>query len=408
MENREKMIASLDRNALIEIAKKLEIKGYKNNFNTPYLKKEVLKSYILNILNNKAKPEDKNTKTNCYLPPAKKVVAIGDIHGDLTSAIKSLKLAGVISKNISNNPKNFDDIEWIGGDTIVVQIGDQIDRVRPSNLVNNLCPDDDEELCQDEGSDLKIISLFTSLNDKAKKKGGAVISIIGNHELMNILGDFRYVSPREFKEFGSYFNAKKTQKKNKFPYGYKQRKEAFKPGGILSKKLANNYYSIFQVGSWVFVHGGISPELANSYTINDVNKHVKNWLLGNTDSDTKNAIEILYHNDDDTFSPFWCRLYSDLDEWNSSKEKQFHKAIKYLNFKNNTSKTTPIKGMIMGHTPQFNFNKGINSSCNKKLWRIDIGSSKAFGPLDKDNNKHRKVAVLVIENDNECKIVKEL
>ena len=51
-------------------------------------------------------------------------------------------------------------INWSGGNTVVVQLGDQIDRVRPSNLINNICSDDDPELYQDEGSDLKIISLF--------------------------------------------------------------------------------------------------------------------------------------------------------------------------------------------------------------------------------------------------------
>ena len=61
--------------------------------------------------------------------------------------------------------------------------------------------------------------------------GGAVISILGNHELMNCVADFRYVSPLEFEEFGEYFNAKKTQHKRIFPYGFKERKAAFAPGG---------------------------------------------------------------------------------------------------------------------------------------------------------------------------------
>ena len=67
-----------------------------------------------------------------------------------------------------------------------------------------------------------------------------------------------------------------------------------------------------------------------------------------------------------------------------------------------------IKGMIMGHSPQFMYNKGINSACNNKVWRVDIGASKAFGPVDNSNeSKLRKVQILVINNDNDFQILKE-
>ena len=404
-------LKNLSKQDLLKISKALNIKGnisskkeeLINNIIDAKTKKKNSKSNKSDIIS-KTKNESIKSNNIYSLSKRKKIVAIGDLHGDLEAAIKSLKLAGVIKKNVPNIPKNLD-IEWIGGETVIVQIGDQIDRVRPSNLVNNLCPENDDELHKDEGSDLKIISLFCSLHKKAIKDGGAVISCIGNHELMNILGDFRYVSPREFNEFGNYFNAKKTQKKiSKFPYGYKERKEAFKPGGILAKKLAECYYSIFQVGSWIFVHGGISPELAKKYTLNNVNDNIKQWLLGNTSTSVKNAVEELYHNDDDTFSPFWCRLYSDVEEWNSEKENMFKRTIKILNHVNKPK--DEIKGMIMGHTPQYNFNRGINSSCDEKLWRIDVGVSKAFGPTNDDKN--RKVSVLCIEDDEKCKIIREL
>ena len=107
MENREEIISNLDRKVLVEIGKKLEIKGRKNNFSTPYLKKEVLRSYILNILKNKNQPVDKKTENRLLFTYAKKLVAIGDIHGDLTSDIKSLKLGGVISKSFSIIPKTL-------------------------------------------------------------------------------------------------------------------------------------------------------------------------------------------------------------------------------------------------------------------------------------------------------------
>ena len=58
----------------------------------------------------------------------------------------------------------------------------------------------------------------------------------------------------------------------------------------------------------------------------------------------------------------------------------------------------------MGHSPQFMYNKGINSSFNNRIWRVDIGASKAFGEID---TGLRKVHVLVIEDDSKFHIVKE-
>lgn len=405
-----KTIDLLDRKDLIKIAKKLEIKGSKSNFTSPYRKKESIKGEILQFLKDRQikKTLNKDAETSHY-KPVKKLVAIGDIHGDLECAIKALKLAGVIDKSVSNKTHNINNIKWTGGDTYVVQLGDQIDRVRPSNWVNDICLDDDEELYQDEGSDLKIICLFNNLSKQAEKHGGGMFSILGNHELMNVVGDFRYVSPREFREFGNYFGAKKTFKKGSLPYGYKERQEVFAPGGVLAKKLAETRYSILQIGSWVFVHGGIVPEMAEKYSINEVNKYVRNWLIGCKNDETKKAIDDLYHNDDDSFSPFWSRVFSDGEEWDeTNSEKIFNKTIHNLNKKNERTVDQQVKGMVMGHSPQYMYDKGINSDCKKCLWRVDVGMSRAFGPLENDEEGLcRKVQILVIENDKDCKIIKE-
>ena len=64
-------------------------------------------------------PLNINIKKSRY-PKVKKLIAIGDIHGDLSVAIKSLKLAEVIDINIPNNTKDINKIKWIGGKTVVV------------------------------------------------------------------------------------------------------------------------------------------------------------------------------------------------------------------------------------------------------------------------------------------------
>ena len=350
-----------------------------------------------------------SNSNRCVYPKVKKLVAIGDLHGDLVATIKALKLAGVIDPAIPSDTQNINSINWSGKDTYVVQLGDQIDRVRPASLFNNMCPENDPDIYEDEGSDLKIICLFNRLHAQAKKVNGACFSILGNHELMNVDGDFRYVSPREFREFGNFFKASKSLKNNQFPYGYKERKLAFAPGGVISKKLADTRYSVLQVGGWVFVHGGITPSIAQKYSLKDMNAAIKMWLKGNITDNVRSAVNDLYHNEDDDEAIFWSRVYSDLDDYNNECESKFHSAIELMNKKNKRTGNDLIRGMILGHSPQYMYNKGINSACDNRLWRVDIGMSRALGPLSENTPEgtNRKVQILVIENDNKFHIIRE-
>lgn len=340
---------------------------------------------------------------HCSFPPVKRLVCIGDIHGDLMAAIKALKLAGVISVNVPNDTQDITKIRWTGGSTYVVQLGDQIDRVRPASLFNKLCPLNDPDIVEDEGSDLKIITLFNRLHYEALRSGGACLSVLGNHELMNVEGDFRYVSPKEFREFGNFFKADKTSRDSNYPFGYKERLDCFSPGGALAKKLADTRYSVLQVGSWLFLHGGITSHLAAKYTLGEINSCVRRWLYGEDSQLVNLGMEDIYHNEDDTQSPFWSRIYSDVEEFGVDEKREFYKTLKVLNLRNRPK--CEIRGMVMGHSPQFMYDRPLNSDCNNKLWRVDIGMSRAFGRVGNDTN--RKVQVLLIENDNNFSIIKE-
>ena len=442
-------VNSLTKDELIKVGKKYKILGHLSNFTNPYLSEDELRLAIIKKIEDENPKESgkldkrrrsKRNKSNkrlgggrrlskkqqdlgydlkfkirkpqsyYKLPEGAKLVAIGDVHGDLSVTIKSLKLAGVIpmsTKHYFDTLEEAREIEWIGGNTHVVQVGDQIDRCRPNSWYRDVCNDNDTY--KDEGSDLKIMELLDRLHEKAQYQGGALISIMGNHEIMNCVGDFRYVSPKEFEEFGVFYKTKKTNTPNRiFPYGYKERKQAFSPGGDIARKFANNRKSIVQVGGWLFVHGGITPKLGNEYTLDEMNEGMSKWLLGRRDRKTKEIFEALY--DDDDHGIFWTREFGDLGNWDEERSTRlFNRTLDAINKKNDRQMENICEGIVMGHTPQYMSHLGINSSCQDKLWRVDVGMSKAFGPFAKcdDENLYRKAAVLVIESGNSCKVVKE-
>lgn len=99
-----------------------------------------------------------------------RIVAIGDLHGDYEGYIATLRGAGIID----------DRDRWIAGDTHLVQTGDIADR----------------------GPDTRrIIDHMRQLARQARRRGGVVHHLVGNHEAMNVYGDLRYVSEGEFVAF---------------------------------------------------------------------------------------------------------------------------------------------------------------------------------------------------------------
>ena len=179
------------------------------------------------------------------------------------------------------------------------------------------------------------------IRDRAQLYGGGVFCILGNHEIMNVVGNFNYSGQESIKCFG----------------GVEGRKKAFKPGGIVAKRFACSRNAVMKIGKFMFVHGGFN-ERHLTKSIPEINSRMRKYLEGNTD---------LYDQD---FINYYMAYNGIL--WNrelSLGSPDCEKLEKVLNHFN-------VNGLIVGHTVQEN---GINSKCNNKIWRVDTGMSDAFG-----------------------------
>ena len=75
------------------------------------------------------------------------------------------------AKRVMRNAKLIDDYNnWIGGSDIFVQTGDIVDRGTHAG---------------------GIYQLMWKLRGQAASVGGRVVSVLGNHEIMNAIGDWR-------------------------------------------------------------------------------------------------------------------------------------------------------------------------------------------------------------------------
>ena len=266
-----------------------------------------------------------------------RLVIIGDIHGDALKLIQCLKMSKVMD----------DDLNWIGEPNVtVVQLGDQVDsRVRTSTPYKAIDTDEMDKytaknyweygLC-----DLHIVQFMDQLAKDATLKDGKVISILGNHELSNVMGDFMYVSPESMKNSGNplvrYANLKAGL------------------NGSINQILAKRPV-VYKEGPYLFCHGFIKKkhiQLVNGdYT--QINLHMQTYLQTGNEENT--FMELFAVPD----SILWGRDYLNTD---------MEEDLDYV------LKATGCTALFVGHTVVGN----ITPLYGGKLWLMDVGMSRAI------------------------------
>lgn len=276
-------------------------------------------------------------------PAPARLVAIGDLHGDIEATRKALRLAGAIDQSD----------RWIGGELVLVQTGDQLDR------------GDDEQA---------ILELLASVQRQAAEAGGTLHILNGNHEFMNALGDLRYVTPGGFADFadapGVDPNAPELARIiTQVPEQARARVAAFWPGQAWARELGKRNLAVV-IGDSVFVHGGLSPEWAKQFK--SINEQARAWLNG---EQSEPPVAVI-----DPKGPVWNRDYSDRPDADDCA--QLGEALAILG----------VARMVVGHTVH---TEGIQSACDDRVWMIDVGMAAHYGgPVEVLEIRGDRVTVL--------------
>ncbi len=235
---------------------------------------------------------DSITPTAGVYDRPEKILVLSDIEGNL----KAFKKLLINSKVINNN------FDWCFGKGHLVFNGDMFDRGKQVT---------------------ECLWLIYSLEQKAKAAGGAVHFILGNHEVMNLCGDTRYMD----KKYKRYMDLTSV-------LGRKYMGTGSELGNWLRTKNI-----IEKIGSVLFVHGGISRQLNElNLPIDSINKHVRLYLNNHPPirSGSHDSLATLINSD---LSPFWFRGY-----YKPTKDLDIAQTIE------KTRKQFGISKIITGHT----------------------------------------------------------
>lgn len=192
-----------------------------------------------------------------------RVVAIGDVHGEIDGFTAILRETGLIDE----------ESRWVGGDATLIQMGDVFDRGLKVR---------------------EVLDLLMRLQKEAKRAGGRVEMILGNHEAMNLTGFLRDVHPEIFSTFADSRSEQRRRKlwssvkhyrklmgqavddaeheqwKTEHPLGWVEYIEAIGPKGDYGEWLRERPVAVM-IDGVLFIHGGIGPMVAGESvaSIND-------------------------------------------------------------------------------------------------------------------------------------------
>jgi hypothetical protein len=203
--------------------------------------------------------KSKHTNEKAEYNGVKKMLVISDIEGNFTALRKLLQANGVIDEKFN----------WTFKKDHLVFVGDFVDR---GKMV------------------MEVLWLIYSLEEKAKAAGGYVHYILGNHEIMNMNGDLRYVHER-YTEHAALMNRHYMQ--------------LFGADAEMGRWLATKNVAE-RIGNILFTHGGISSYVNEmQIPLKELNDGVRPYYRDTSFVYPDAGLEILFSD----LGPFWYRGY---------------------------------------------------------------------------------------------------
>lgn len=397
------------------------------------------------------------------------VVAFGDVHGDIEALKACLRISGVTNEDGS----------WIAPrGTAVIILGDVVDRYRENFdrriqadlLANSVDPVTGltKSLGEIPGEEMLVLRTINDLSMQARRNGSVVMRLVGNHEVaqsqnITVLKN----PPSRVQEIGDYayqkLYASQTALGGSDPAKFQERYESFhNPMGEFHRAVGEcSPKAIIQVGSHIFLHGGLTAEHVNAATDLARSGNRKNFIdlandmfsdywnnagAGYTADQFLYIVEGMLYNKqlaDDNVTEAACSLRSqqaiaalnaNLQEfspgWPEVKRIVVSHCPQWLRPETNLgylparlNPTPPIAGVeeyttrgVPPGMPRFMLtpldNKTINCVCEAKVWRVDVNMSRAFtfaratyrikGIHPNEELKYKRAmrpAVLIIDDD---------
>lgn len=188
-----------------------------------------------------------------------KIVVVGDVHGEYDALVKLLKAAKIIDSELN----------WIWDNGHLVFIGDIFDR--------------GEKVTES-------LYLIKKLQQQAIENGGRLHYLLGNHEIMVLMNDARYIAPK-------YKNMCKRLMINYSRF--------FKEDTELGKWL-RSLNSAVKINDLLFVHGGISPEMIEKkMSLVQINDEIRESLRSDHGKTQAQLMKEVYF----PGNPLWYRGY---------------------------------------------------------------------------------------------------